>query len=411
MTVFILGGAQTDFAVHHSRAGRGLYDLMAEAVRGALADAGVEPGEIEAGHVGNFTGELFAGQGHLGGMFAAIDPAFAGRPASRHEAACASGSMAVMAAIADLVAGHYGCVCVVGVEQMRNVPGQTAADHLGAAAWRGREAAEARYVWPHLFDRITLAYDRRYGLRHEHLARIAAINFGNARTNPNAQTRNWSFPDGCFSEDDALNPPVEGRVRRHDCAQITDGAAALVLAGPRFAAEVAQRRGLGAGDLPTIAGWGHRTAPLALADKLEAAPPGGLLFPHVREAIRDAQRRARLPGSAALDAIELHDCFTITEYLLIDHFELTAPGEAWRAIEEGVIARDGRLPINPSGGLIGGGHPVGASGVRMVLDGARQVTGRAAGYQVPGARAVQTLNIGGSATTVASFVVRAGHAG
>src|SRR5688572_16853391 len=96
VTVVILGGAQTDFAVHHSREGRGLLEMMDEAVRGALADAGLEPGDVQAAHVGNFTGELFAGQGHLGGLFAALDPAFDGVPATRHEAACASGSMAVL---------------------------------------------------------------------------------------------------------------------------------------------------------------------------------------------------------------------------------------------------------------------------------------------------------------------------
>jgi acetyl-CoA C-acetyltransferase len=109
-----------------------------------------------------------------------------------------------------------------------------------------------------------------------------------------------------------------------------------------------------------------------------------------------------------LDGIETHDCFTTTEYMAIDHYGLTAPGESWKAIEEGVIARNGSTPINPSGGLIGLGHPVGATGVRMMLDCAKQVTGKAGDYQVDGAKKFGMLNIGGSTTTVASFVVEAG---
>ena len=107
----------------------------------------------------------------------------------------------------------------------------------------------------------------------------------------------------------------------------------------------------------------------------------------------------------ALDAIETHDCFTISEYMAIEHFGITAPGEAWKAIEEGTVFHDGRLPVNASGGLIGLGHPVGATGIRMLLDSWKQVSGRAGAYQVENARNVATLNIGGSTTTTASFVV------
>ena len=130
-----------------------------------------------------------------------------------------------------------------------------------------------------------------------------------------------------------------------------------------------------------------------------------LVFPHVRDTISDAFRRAGVTDVMQLDGIETHDCFTTTEYMAIDHFGITAPGESWKAIESGLIERDGALPINPSGGLIGGGHPVGATGARMVFDAAKQVTGRAGDIQVDGARTFATLNIGGSLSTVASFVV------
>ncbi len=132
------------------------------------------------------------------------------------------------------------------------------------------------------------------------------------------------------------------------------------------------------------------------------------MFPHVRQTIEDAWRRAGVAGVDALDGIETHDCFTSTEYMAIDHFGLTAPGESWKAVEERVIEPGGRCPVNASGGLIGCGHPVGATGARMVWDAARQVTGGAGETQIEGARRVQTLNIGGSCATVVSFVVERG---
>ncbi|MDT0400145.1 thiolase family protein, partial [Streptomyces edwardsiae] len=138
-----------------------------------------------------------------------------GTPASRHEAACASGSIAVLAAIADLRSGAYDNALVIGVELEKTVSGDTAASHLGAAAWTGHEADEAKFVWPSMFAEVADAYDQRYGLDAEHLRAIAALNFRNARANPNAQTRDWTVPDP-IGDDDATNPVVEGRLRRFD---------------------------------------------------------------------------------------------------------------------------------------------------------------------------------------------------
>lgn len=403
--VYVLGGYQTDFATNWSRNGLGIFDMLKAAVEGGLAAAKIEPREIEVAHVGNFAGELFCGQGQLGGMFATLDPAFASLPASRHEAACASGSIAVLAAAAEIEAERYDLACVLGVEEMRNVPGEQAAAYLGAAAWKGREALEARFPWPYMFSQIGDEYEQRYGLRYEHLARIAQINFANAKCNPNAQTRNWKFTNQSFAQDDENNPPIEGRLRKQDCGQITDGAAVVFLASARYAAEYARRNGLELDAIPVIKGWGHRTAPMLLDDKLKASRNQPYVFPHVRQTIQDAFRRAGLPGVEALDGIETHDCFTTTEYMAIDHFGITAPGESWKAVENGDIEREGRIPINPSGGLIGAGHPVGATGVRMLLDAYKQVSGQAGDYQLEGAKNIATLNIGGSATTCVSFIV------
>jgi acetyl-CoA C-acetyltransferase len=299
---------------------------------------------------------------------------------------------------------------VVGLELMRNVDGKTGAEYLGAATWQGREAtaAECDFPWPFMFDRLTREYDRRYGINADHLNRIAEINFANARANPRAQTRQWQFPEGAFSCDEDLNPVIEGSVRKQDCGQITDGAACIILASKEKARKHAAKLGVSLADIPRIKGWGHRSAPILLEHKLALSADQPLVFPHARATLTEAAQRAGFKSAVELDGLETHDCFTMTEYMAIDHIGLTAPGESWKAIEEGRITRDGDFPVNPSGGLIGLGHPVGATGVRMVLDCARQVTGRAGGYQLPKAENMITFNVGGSTTTCASFVVGVG---
>lgn len=398
--VFILGGAQTDFARNWSKEGTTVADALGEVVTAALEDARIDASDVDGFEVGNFVGELFTGQGHLGGMVAAIHPDLAGKAGSRHEAACASGSMAALSALAQIQAGWRDVMVVTGVEQMRNVDAQTGARHLGAAMWVGEESQEATYPWPHQFSLIADAYADRYGLDHAHLGAIADKNFTNARNNPLAQARAWAFEPEAFGADDVLNPVIEGRLRKQDCGRITDGAAAVVIASGRFVAS----RNLDPSSLARIAGWGQRTAPLLLEAKLAAGTNGGPMFPHVQKAITEARERAGVTLED-IDVVETHDCFTISEYMAYDHFGLTPPGESWRAVEDGTTRMDGSLPFNPSGGLIGAGHPVGATGVRMLADAARQVTDRAGDTQVPGARTAQTLNIGGSTTTVASFVV------
>ncbi len=402
---YVIGGAQTDFLRNWTREGSSLADLVAEPVQGALADAGLDPDAIEVGHVGNFASEIFCGQGHLGGFLVEADQAFGGLPTSRHEAACASGSVAVLAAMADLESRRYDVALVVGVEMMRNVPTATAVANLGAAAWVPDETEGIPMVWPEVFAALGDEYDRRYGLDDAHLRAIAASSFENARRNPNAQTRRWELPAGAFTDDDHDNPVVAGRLRRHDCSQITDGAATVILASESFAAEWADRRGIPLGAVPRITGWGHRTARMSFAGKLAESAEAEYVFPHVRGAITDAFARSGLPGVEAVDLIECHDCFTTTHYMAIDHYGITPAGDSWKAIENGEVFADGPIPMNPSGGLIGCGHPVGASGVRMLLDVCRQVSDRAEDYQVEGARTGSTLNIGGSATTTVSFVV------
>ena len=357
------------------------------------------------GHVGNFVAELFTGQGMLGGYFGHVHPDFSGMPSSRHEGACASGSLAILAAMADIESGRYETACVVGVELMRNVPGSIAAKNLGAAAWVGREALGAKYLWPAMFSDLCDVYEQRFGLDYKHLSEISKINFANGKNNPNAQTRAWDFTDKSFTQDNDANPVIEGWMRKQDCGQVTDGAAVIILASETRAADYAKSRDLDLEDIPFIKGWGHTTAPLLMDTKIKESAQKDYVFPWTRKAITDAYARAGVSGPEDLDAIETHDCFSITEYMAIEHFGLTKAGQAWKAIEDGRIAMDGALPINPSGGLIGLGHPVGATGVRMVLDAAKQTTDRAGDMQVEGAKTVATYNVGGSGTTNVSFIV------
>ncbi len=399
---FILGTSQSDFARAWSREGLDISDMIRESALAALEDAQVDAGRVESIHVGNAFGEMQRAQAHLGAMVAQVVPELWGVPAMRHEGACASSSLAVLAAMAEIEAGRYDCVLVIGAEEFKNTPGDIASVNQNAAGWQGHEDIDCRFLWPAVFGLAAQEYDRRYGLDRRHLNRIAELNYASARLNPLAQTRKWQFNPLSFTDDDNANPMIEPGTRRQDCGQITDGASALVLASPAFAADWARRTGRAPA---RIAGWGHRNAGLRFKDKL--AHSGEYVFPHLRRTIEDAWRRAGIGGIDAVSGVETHDCFSTTEYIALDHLGLTAPGQSWQAVEDGSIERGGRCPVNLSGGLIGCGHPVGATGARMLRDAARQVTGAAGAAQIDGARRIQTLNIGGSFGTVVSFVVEA----
>jgi len=404
-SVYILGGGQSDFARNWNKEGKHFTEVMRETVAGAMEQARIEPRDIQTAHVGNFAAELYGKQGQLNAFFLEIDPQFTGLPTSRHEAACASGSIAILAAAADIEAGHYDVAGVVGLEQMKTVDSATGGDFLGTAGWYERECKGVAYPFPALFGRLGDEYDRRYGLKDEYLARISSINFANARRNPLAQTRGWPNAETDAQQAKKFEQPIAGRIRVRDCSQVTDGVAVLFLASEKFAAEYAKRRSLKLEDLPRILGWGHHTARIEFDKKIAESREDLYVLPHTREAIVDAFRRAGLSGVAEVSGIETHDCFTTSEYMAIDHFGITKPGESWKAIAEGAIEMRGRIPINPSGGLIGVGHPVGGTGVRQMLDCWRQVSGTAGDYQVEGAERFAMLNIGGSGTTSCAFVV------
>jgi acetyl-CoA C-acetyltransferase len=378
--------------------------MLETAVAGCMDVTGVPHADVGSAHVANVGGEAFAGQVHLGAMLPGMHPDWRELPASRHEGACASGSLAVLAAMADIESGRYDVVLVVGVELMRNVPGAEAAALLASSSWRTREDFGGDLVWPSVFDRIADEYERRHGLDRRHLQWIAENAMTNARNSPQAQTRSWTVRPEDFLADDEVNPVVVGRTRRSDCGRVTDGASAIILCSGRYAEQWRHRHG--GRDVAVISGWGHTTATMSLESKLEASRAESYVFPHVRRAVVEACRRAEIGGPGDLSVAEVHDCFTAAGYMSLDHLGIEPPGQVWRAIEDGRLAMGGALPINPSGGLMAHGHPVGATGVRMVLDVARQVTGQAGPTQVADARRGITLNIGGSAATAVSLVLQ-----
>lgn len=410
--VYILGGAQTDFERNWKKEGKGLVALLKEVMFDGLSDAGLSFDDIKklnkenrvACFVGNFIAEKYIEQGHLGAFMTEVDSAFYGVPSARYEAACASSSVAIDAAQTKIQTGDYDVAIIVGWELMKTVDSKTGGDFLGRAAYYEKEGKDIYLPFPKLFGRLADETLKKYPTLDERrymdaLAQISAINYGNAKRNPMAQTRKWfmSYEQASTRGTDT-NPYVGGKLAVSDCSQVTDGGAVVVLCSEKFIAE----RGIK--EKPILKGYGHRVAPMLFDKKMEDNEGSDYVLPWTRQAVIDAYRRSGL-SVEDIDVFETHDCFTSSEYAAISAFGLTDPSKEYEAVENGLIAFDGKKPINPSGGLIGCGHPVGASGARMFLDLYKQVSGTAGGYQVEGVRNGMMLNIGGSATTNYVFVV------
>lgn len=410
--VYILGGAQTDFERNWKKEGKGLVALLKEVMSDGLSDAGIDFDDIKelnkenriACFVGNFIAEKYIEQGHLGAFLTEVDSAFYGVPSARYEAACASSSVAIDAAQTKIQTGDYDLAIIVGWELMKTVDSKTGGDFLGRAAYYEKEGKDIYLPFPKLFGRLADETLKKYPELDEKrymdaLAQISVTNYENAKRNPLAQTRKWfmSYEQASTRGTDT-NPYVGGKLAVSDCSQVTDGAAVVVLCSEKFIAE----RGIKG--KPMLKGYGHRVAPMLFNKKMADNEGSDYVLPWTRQAVMDAYRRSGL-GVEDIDVFETHDCFTSSEYAAISAFGLTDPGKEYEAVENGLIAYDGEKPINPSGGLIGCGHPVGASGARMFLDLYKQVSGTAGGYQVETVRNGMMLNIGGSATTNYVFVV------
>ena len=409
--IYVLGGAQTDFERNWTKEGKNVVALLKEAVTDGLQDAGITYDDIielnqknkVACFVGNFIAEQYVNQGHLGALLTEVDPAFYGVPSARYEAACASSSVALDAAMTKISNGDYDVAIVVGWELMKTVDSKTGSDYLGYAAYYEKEGKGSDFPFPKLFGKLADEILEKYGVDEERfmnaLAKISVTNYDNGKRNPNAQTRKW-FMDQEQAESRGIdtNPCVGGRLAVSDCSQVTDGAVVVVLASETFVKEH------GIQNAPVVKGYGHRTAPMLFEKKMVDNKDSEYALPWTRQAVLDAYRRSGLTVDD-IDFFETHDCFTSSEYVAISALGITEPGKEYEAVENGTIAFDGSKPINPSGGLIGCGHPVGASGARMFLDLYKQVTGKAGSYQLKKADNGMMLNIGGSATTNYVFIV------
>jgi acetyl-CoA C-acetyltransferase len=375
--VAVVGSAATLFGVQHER---GYIDLIEEAARGAIADAGLQNEDIEAAWLATAVPEIISMEGDSGTPITqAIG--FAPRPVTRVSAYCSSGMEAVRGAAMAVAAGEYELVLVVGAEKMRDVtPRGSLVSRVGNSTHptlaKGRSA-------PGGFAMLASAYLHEYDRNTDDLAAVAVKNHEHATRNPIAQFNTPVTMDQVRS-----SPIVAAPLRLLDCTPTTDGAAALVLAP----VEWARARGV----------------PYAVLDGIGFSVSDGyytglfnvdndfLGFRATREAARVAYRQAGIENPRAdLDLVECHDCFTITEIVNYEDLGLCERGTGWKLLQEGATTIGGDIPVNLSGGLQSCGHPIGATGVRVVKEVADQMTGRAGERQVVGARRGLAHTLGG----------------
>jgi acetyl-CoA C-acetyltransferase len=381
MTACIVGWAHSRFG---KLEGETLESLITRTAADAIADAGLAPADIDAIYIGTMNAG-FQRQEFPSSLVLNLDPALRFKPSTRVENACATGSAAIHQAINMIEAKKAKRVLVVGVEKMTDVSGPEVGEILIKASYIPEEG-DIPGGFAGVFARITELYFQRYGDQSDALARIAAKNHRNGASNPLAHVQKDLGYDFCRTVSDK-NPYVAGLLRRTDCSLVSDGAAAAVLSDVDTALAL---------DKAVV----FRAA-VQVNDYLPMSKRDIVAFEGPRLAWAKAFDAARL-GLDDLDMVETHDCFTTAELIEYEAMGLTAPGEGARAIEEGWVEKDGKLPVNPSGGLKAKGHPVGATGVSMHVMAAMQLTGSAGGIQIKDAKLVGLFNMGGAA--VANFV-------
>src|SRR5437016_8064439 len=404
--VYILGGGRTDFKRNLNKEGKTIRHLITEAGKKALDNAKIDPAEIQAAAVGNFNAGQFTKQLHLGAFIPEIDPKLHGLPTMHTEAACASGALSVLLGSQWIMAGFHDAVLVVGAEQKKTMSSLDGSDVLGAAADYHIEKPEyGDFMFPKLFGRIAQIYIEKYGASEKELSWVAFKNYAHARLNPLAQMRDADLTYDCASQVSDKNPSVAPPLKVSDCSQITDGAAALVLVSGQYL----DRMGIDKSKLPRLLGFGSTTDYLALAKK--DAP----IFSTARKAAEKAFGMAKLKPRD-MHGAEVHDCFSITEIVAYEILGLAEPGKGAELAMSGATALpqvrndkvsgkiDIQIPVNTGGGLIGDGHPVGATGVRQVFDAYQQLSTQAGARQIENVKRFLTFNMGGSLTTSVAMI-------
>lgn len=381
MTACIVGWAHTPFG---RLDGETVETLTVRVADAALRDAGVAAADVDEILLGHFNAG-FSPQDFTASLVLQASPKLRFKRATRVENACATGSAAVHQGLKAIEAKAAHLVLVVGVEQMTTTPGPQIGENLLKASYV-REEADLAGGFAGIFGKIAALYFQRYGDQSDALARIAAKNHRNGVGNPYAQIRKDLGFDFCRTESDK-NPFVAGPLKRTDCSPVSDGAAALVLADVATALTLRKAIAFRAAE--------H------VQDFLPMSRRDVLKFEGCAEAWRRALARAGI-ALGDLSFAEVHDCFTIAELIEYEAMGLVPEGEGARAINEGWTAKDGRLPVNPSGGLKAKGHPIGATGVSMHALCAMQLCGAAGDMQVKDAKLAGLFNMGG--TAVANYV-------
>lgn len=381
MTVSIVGWSHLPFGRLDKL---GLEDLIVRAAGEALSHAGVDGAPVDGIWLGNlnggFTPDIFASS-----LALHADSGLRWKPATRLENACASGSAALYAACDAIESGRARIALVIGAEKMTGVSGDDVTRILGQCAYSG-EAGNPPGGFPGIFGQIARDYFERHGDHSATLAKIAAKNHANGVDNPWAHMRRDLGFEFCNTVSDK-NPFIAAPLRKTDCSLVSDGAAALVLAhqdvARDFARSVTFRSRVQVNDL----------LPLAHRDLVAFEGP--------HRAWRQALASA---GCTVTDLhlAEVHDCFTVAELLAYEAMGLVPAGQGSRVIDNGMVLRDGSLPVNASGGLKAKGHPIGATGVSMHAVAAMQLCGEAGDFQIPGAELAGVFNMGGAA--VANYV-------
>jgi acetyl-CoA C-acetyltransferase len=381
MTACIVGWAHTPFG---KLSGETVESLIVRVATDALADAGVAASDVDEIVLGHFNAG-FSAQDFTASLVLQASPDLRFKPATRVENACATGSAAVHQGLKSIAARAARIVLVVGAEQMTTTAGPEVGQNLLKASYV-REEADIDGGFAGIFGKIAGLYFQRWGDQSDALARIAAKNHKNGVGNPYAQIRKDLGYDFCRTESDK-NPRVAGPLKRTDCSLVSDGAAAIVLTDVETALKMKKAIVFRAAE--------H------VQDFLPMSRRDILKFEGCAVAWKRALARAGI-GLTDLSFAEVHDCFTIAELIEYEAMGLAAEGQGGRVIADGITAKDGKLPINPSGGLKSKGHPIGATGVSMHALAAMQLTGSAGDMQIKDARLGGIFNMGG--TAVANYV-------
>lgn len=382
MTSCITGWAHSQFG---KLEGETVESLIVGVVQDALANSGLEASEIDEIYLGHFNAG-FSAQSFTASLVFQAHDAFRFKPATRVENACATGSAAVHQAVKSIDAGRARHVLVVGVEQMTQTPGPEIGKNLLKAAYLP-EDGEIPAGFVGVFGQIADKYFQRYGDQSDALAMIAAKNHKNGLNNPFAQMKKDLGFAFCRAESEK-NPFVAGPLKRTDCSLVSDGAAAIVVSDVQSALQ--RNKAI------AFRGMGHAQ------DFLPMSKRDILKFEGCTEAWRQAFAAAGVE-LGDLSFVETHDCFTIAELIEYEAMGLAKEGQGAEVAMSGETAMDGRLPVNPSGGLKSKGHPIGATGVSMHVITAMQLAGEAPeGMQVAGAELGGIFNMGGAA--VANYV-------